>query len=95
MDLEFHGKDPLSWFFLDAYQQRFPSMFSADEEALLVYYKLYRANVRLKNLTLSVINGNVPIEQANFAIQRYALLMENYLTELNKGEFIYSKIGSI
>ncbi|MDA0974034.1 MAG: hypothetical protein O2867_09905 [Bacteroidetes bacterium] len=48
MELEFAGRRDLSDYFIAGYNGLFPVMRNAEEEALYLFYKLYRANVRVK-----------------------------------------------
>jgi aminoglycoside phosphotransferase family enzyme len=48
MDLEFAGRKDLSEYFIQGYNRVFPVMRNIEEEALYLFYKLYRANVRVK-----------------------------------------------
>lgn len=48
MELEFAGRMDLSDYFIAGYNRLFPVMRNAEEEALYLFYKLYRANVRVK-----------------------------------------------
>lgn len=48
MDLERYGREDLSEAFLAAYTDAFPCMGHPADEELLTFYKMYRANVRMK-----------------------------------------------
>ncbi|MDH3708234.1 MAG: hypothetical protein OER04_00010 [Cyclobacteriaceae bacterium] len=48
MDLEFSGRQDLSDYFITIYNSRFPVIRNQAEERLFLYYKLYRANVKVK-----------------------------------------------
>ena len=48
MDLNFYGRDDLESIFLDAYTREFPAVRNDADKDILLYFKLYRANVRAK-----------------------------------------------
>lgn len=48
MDFDFHGRPDLSAAFLDFYKAKHPCMELPEDEQLFVFFKAYRANVRLK-----------------------------------------------
>jgi aminoglycoside phosphotransferase family enzyme/predicted kinase len=48
MELEFAGHPELSTYLIESYNHVFPIIRNAKEESLYLFYKLYRANVRMK-----------------------------------------------
>ncbi len=48
MDLEFAGRQDLSEYFMEIYNRKFPVIRGHAEELLFLFYKLYRANVKVK-----------------------------------------------
>lgn len=55
MDLDFYGKPGLSDQLLEAYNSRYVCVYNSTDEQLFNYYKLYRANVRLKINAMSAM----------------------------------------
>lgn len=83
MDLEAYGADAMSELFYREYLIRTTAngLDRVGHKALLTYFKLYRANVRAKVLTLQMKEKNQPAGVLE-EIKSYLRLMERYGTEL-------------
>ncbi|MEZ4825001.1 MAG: hypothetical protein R3C61_01725 [Bacteroidia bacterium] len=87
MDIEAAGEDQLSRDFLNAYLKHLPAKLSAQEEAIMTYYKLYRANVRLKVLLLETAKKELSRTASSEAKRKaatYTALMNRYITQLSE-----------
>ncbi|MEZ4776233.1 MAG: hypothetical protein R3D00_23870 [Bacteroidia bacterium] len=86
MDLEASGADDLSAYFLQAYLNHVHAFGSPQDEALLIYYKLYRANVRMKVLLLEFAKNKLQEDSLN-AIQNmigtYVAIINRYISQLS------------
>lgn len=77
MDLEYHEHPALSDAFLDAYRRHWSIMPAPEDEALFLYFKAYRANVRLK---VALLQAREHETEANArAARHYCKVMENSL----------------
>ncbi len=74
MDLERLDREDLSRRFLDHYQAEFPCIQNDVDEQLFLFYKMYRANVRMK-VTAIQLDGEVKMEGAQ---EKSALLMSYF-----------------
>jgi len=74
MDLEYYGRDDLAVLFLQQYNRKYPVLIKEEDRLLFQYYKLYRANVRLK---VSFIKSNQATTTADK--QKYIGIAEDYL----------------
>lgn len=88
MDLEFHGHTELSDAFLTKYVELFPCLETSDEIALFIYYKLYRANVRMKVhlLKANQSTSNAIHDQEWKLAGDYAELMHQYMSVLERSK---------
>ena len=78
MDLDAFDRHDLSDAFLSDYNEFFPAMKTPEEEALFIYYKMYRANIRAK------VNGLRAKSATNEDERSTALAStEKYLTQMN------------
>ncbi|MBX2876071.1 MAG: hypothetical protein KTR30_28375 [Saprospiraceae bacterium] len=82
MDLNFHHRQDLEERFLAAYLRRNPCMSGEIDRQLFLYYKLYRANVRLKVAALDVKPGEPVLQSKSDQVQRYFELMQTYQQQL-------------
>jgi aminoglycoside phosphotransferase family enzyme len=85
MDLEFHGLLDFSKSFMEAYNKVFRVINNNDEEQLFLYYKLYRANVKVKINALKAQQAKDPVE-INFRLglfKKYFELLVTYSRLLN------------
>ena len=84
MDMDAFGKKELSDLFLDCYDQLFPTIRTAQDRKLFIYYKSYRANIRAKVNSLRARNAKSEDERkiAIFETEKYLLLMQDYLQML-------------
>lgn len=84
MDLEVLDRNDLSKLFIDSYNRIFPIMAGAAERQLFVYYKCYRANVRLKVSALRArsLTGEGGKTDALMAAEKYLLMMDRYASAL-------------
>ncbi|MFN7991359.1 MAG: hypothetical protein U0R44_04350 [Candidatus Micrarchaeia archaeon] len=78
MDLEYAGRDDLSETFVGEYLSRTGDK---DAEALLQFYKCYRANVRAKIAAIEWLQK--PADEPRERIDRYVLLAERYAKEFS------------
>jgi aminoglycoside phosphotransferase family enzyme len=85
MDLEAFRRNDLSKIFMETYLELFPCMKSQNEEALFVYYKCYRTNVRAKVNALRAMQSadKVEINKCSIEIKKYLKLMDHYRSELH------------
>ncbi len=86
MDLDAAGRNDLSELFVEAYNRAFSAMPTADERALFVYYKAYRANIRAKVNSLRARSADTENEKLNAlnSAEKYLDLMNDYIEELNR-----------
>ncbi|MDX2247284.1 MAG: phosphotransferase [Bacteroidia bacterium] len=85
MDIEAAGGEDLSEIFLQKYLQRFPCITTPSDVAILTYYKLYRANVRMKVTLLEMAKNTLSaqeIETHKNRIKKYSELINHYITQL-------------
>ncbi|MEZ5057862.1 MAG: hypothetical protein R2879_12590 [Saprospiraceae bacterium] len=78
MDLEFWGLKNLADIFIKKYNQVFPVFENEMDQQLFLYYKMYRANIRLKVYALK----NLETESERNELIAYWKLMIEYLKEL-------------
>ena len=84
MDLDAFGKKDLSDFFLNCYNNLFPSIKTDDDRRLFIYYKSYRANIRAKVNSLRARTAKDDAEKL-FALKeadKYLQLMDEYMKVL-------------
>ena len=88
MDLDFYGKEDLEAHFLKHYFIKYPCLFNEEDQLLFQYYKLYRANVRLKVNALKAMQEEEEIEKEKRLglVEDYFTLMKRYLASLNHSE---------
>ena len=85
MDLDFFKREDLAIHFLKNYLPIYPCLFDEEDHRLFNYFKLYRANVRLKVSALkarSVLEGN-EMEKHLFPVKEYLKLLKRYLKALS------------
>ncbi|NND33639.1 MAG: hypothetical protein HKN76_13710, partial [Saprospiraceae bacterium] len=86
MDLDAEGFEELSDHFIKAYRKLYPEvLMESSDTVLLLYYKLYRANVRAKVTVLKVEQADNNQERQTFIkeAEKYLDLMQGYLTKLS------------
>lgn len=76
MDLEARGHAPLAQTFMTAYQHHWPCIEGAEDERIFLYFKYYRANVRLKIALLQW--AQTPTSEVEKAARQYWALLEQY-----------------
>lgn len=81
MDLEFYDRSDLAGVFLKAYTKHWPCLEVLEDERLFVYFKSYRANVRLKVALLELRQH--PSEKLLKTAHAYWALLKRYLLELS------------
>jgi len=86
MDLNFHHREDLEQHFLNCYLRLNSCMPSEADRQLFLYYKLYRANVRLKVEALRAIQQAHTTARELGRIQRYFALMQSYHQQLTSLE---------
>lgn len=84
MDLDFYQRPDLEESFLGAYLARNSCMSGEIDRQLFLYYKLYRANVRLKVEVLQTASQEKPDRKQLKRIRRYFGLMQTYQKQLRK-----------
>lgn len=86
MDLERFGRDQLAEQFLEEYLKHFPCVENDDDRLLLIFYKMYRANVRMK-VTALAINpaAGLPDPGLVSALESYYGLYDRYARQLFPG----------
>ena len=84
MDLHFFGRQDLVAHFMEHYLQMIPCIQNATDWTLFHYFKLYRANVRLKVNALNAMQAEKPEQLAALlpTIQAYLELYTYYLRAL-------------
>lgn len=84
MDLDYYGKTGLSDYLFEQYQQHYKCVRDGYDEALFEYYKLYRANVRLKTNALTILqmeaNTQEYVDQLE-VVKQYLDLYRAYLEQ--------------
>lgn len=81
MDLEAKGRNDLSLHFLKKYQESLPCIMDLRDEKLFLYYKLYRANVKVKVNGLRCMQGkkSAGYKEHRALVSDYLNLMSDYL----------------
>lgn len=84
MDLEYHNQKELGAAFLNAYFHYHPGRQTPSDGHIFLYYKLYRANVRLKVSVLAAqqMERKQQFQQQLRSIARYLRLFTTYSDEL-------------
>ncbi len=85
MDLDYYGYPRLAEAFRTDYLNRVPAMETAADRDLFRYYRLYRANVRLKVNCLRLIqpDPDADLEMVRQAVRDYYALFMRYYRELS------------
>jgi len=85
MDLHFFGRQDLAAHFLDTYLDLIPCMETVEDWNIFHYFKLYRANVRLKVSGLNAMQAETEEEQASLLqpVADYLKLYQYYLKALS------------
>ena len=80
MDMDYHHQAPLGNRFLLNYLEAFPCLETEEDQQLFLYYKLYRANVRLKVNAIKWQQADNPTERELLAksVREYFWLMRSY-----------------
>ena len=94
MDLERFGRDDLAKAFLDRYLTLTGAIENRTDRLLFLYYKLYRANVRIKVLCIQLKEdegGSDP--KGRELIEKYMLLFRRYYLELKAAWEAGARIG--
>jgi len=86
MDMDALEQPDLGTIFLQAYLEQIPCMPKDEDRLLFDYFKLYRANVRLKVIGLQDRQAFTEKDTRQWKAQvtTYALLFQNYLTKLEQ-----------
>jgi len=81
MDLAFHGQDKLEAPFLGCYMAKFSCLEGDEDWDIFHYYKMYRANVRLKVTALAAmqVDNQQAFAKKIAAVERYYDLLKSYL----------------
>jgi aminoglycoside phosphotransferase family enzyme len=87
MDLEFANRDDLSQYFIESYNQKFEIIRNKEEELLFLFYKLYRANIKVKVNAIKTMQTNDPKERSSRLdlFKRYFQLFLEYYQALKEG----------
>ena len=85
MDLDFYCREDLASYFLQHYLTEYPCLFNDEDHRLLDYYKLYRANVRLKVSALKARSATEGkgLEKQLSQVKDYLELLRRYLKALS------------
>lgn len=80
MDMDYHREGPMGHLFLQQYLQKNPCLEMEEDQRIFLYYKLYRANIRLKVNALKWEQANTVNERDIFAqaLKEYYWLMRSY-----------------
>ncbi len=81
MDLDFHERGDLGSVFLEAYLQAYSIIENETDRELLLYFKMYRANVRLKVTALGM-NAEQTEPETLEKIKGFARLLLSYFRQL-------------
>ena len=81
MDLERLGRSDLAVAFLEAYREAYPCLLLEADHQLLLYYKLYRANVKLKVAALG-LGGAEANATTLEGVRGYYRMFQTYASEL-------------
>ncbi|NNK80129.1 MAG: hypothetical protein HKO93_01415 [Flavobacteriales bacterium] len=81
MDLEFIGREDLSTYFIERYNFRFPVIRNTRDERLFLFFKLYKANIRLKVNALKCQQKSTDTHMADI-VRAYFKLYMNYFEQL-------------
>ena len=86
MDLDSFGRPDLSELFLQHYNDLFPTMQTAEEKLLFIYYKSYRSNIRAKVNSLRARSASNETDRKNALKEsvKYLRLMKSYIDLLDK-----------
>jgi len=84
MDLEAQGHSELAGVFLQAYVQHWNVFPKAEDQLLFLFFKAYRANVRLKVALLELRQHQTPALAEQ--VRQYWDLMKNYLQRLSANQ---------
>jgi aminoglycoside phosphotransferase family enzyme len=79
MDLDFFGRADLAEAFMTHYRRHWEVLPDQSDHQLFLYFKAYRANVRLKVLLLQLQASDGAAPEARKNAQRYWVLLEGYL----------------
>ena len=81
MDLDAFGRQDLAELFVNYYNHFFPAMITDEDKSLFIYYKSYRANIRVKvnSLRARSTMGNGGKIKALSAAGKYLHLMDSYI----------------
>lgn len=82
MDLEFFGRSDLAEAFLTHYRRQWEVLPDQADRQLFLYFKAYRANVRLKVLLLQLQASASPVAEVQINARRYWDLLHPYLQSL-------------
>lgn len=88
MDMDYHRQAPLGHLFLQHYLDLLPCLESETDQQLFLYYKLYRANIRLKVNAIKWEQSTNTAEKEVHAqaIKNYYWLMRSYAKMLFKAD---------
>lgn len=86
MDMDAYGQPELGRLFLQAYVDQIPCMPLNEDRLIFDYFKLYRANVRLKvnGLRGKQATTSADTQQWQAQVHTYSALFHNYLTKLKQ-----------
>lgn len=77
LDFDFYERPDLEKLFLEHYLHQMPCIEGETDQKIFLYYKLYRANVRLKVTCLGLMQHNGADQDLSIA-QRYLHLLKTY-----------------
>ena len=85
MDMQFYGRDDLEKEFIYKYQELYPCFLEDDDIEIFNYYKLYRANVKVKVNALKVqqCENSMQKKYRKNLVQEYFFMMGKYLSGMS------------
>jgi aminoglycoside phosphotransferase family enzyme len=94
MDMDYYNRADLGHLFLQNYLRQFPCVETEEDQLIFYYYKLYRANIRLKvNALKWQQNSNQQQKEFAESISKYFYLMKSYTRFLfHKHEYAHAVV---
>ena len=86
MDLDLYGQSDLANYFMQSYENRYPCILNEEDQKIYQYYKLYRANVKIKVNALKALQlkeegqSKIRIE----LLQSYFQLFKDYYKDISR-----------
>ena len=85
-DLEFYDNDDLSQYFFEKYLEQFNCILTDEDQLLWQFYKLYRANIKVKVNVLKAMQAETDeaLEERTMKAQKYFKLFQQYFDRLTE-----------